>query len=41
MIAGRAGRKSHLPFGPFMIAGALIGVLAGHEIADWYVGLVG
>jgi leader peptidase (prepilin peptidase) / N-methyltransferase len=41
MLAGRAGRKSKVPFGPFMIAGSLIAVLAGHEIADWYVRLVG
>jgi leader peptidase (prepilin peptidase) / N-methyltransferase len=41
MVAGRAGRKSHVPFGPFMLAGALIAVLSGQQIADWYVGLVG
>jgi leader peptidase (prepilin peptidase)/N-methyltransferase len=41
MVVGRAGRKSKVPFGPFMIAGGLIGVLFGHEIADWYVDLLG
>jgi leader peptidase (prepilin peptidase)/N-methyltransferase len=41
MVAGRAGRKSRVPFGPFMIAGAFIGVLWGTEIADWYTGLLG
>jgi leader peptidase (prepilin peptidase)/N-methyltransferase len=41
VVVGRAGRKSALPFGPFMVAGALIGVLWGQQIADWYTGLVG
>lgn len=41
MVAGRAGRKSKVPFGPFMIAGAFIGVLWGPQIADWYTGLLG
>ncbi|MDJ0464400.1 prepilin peptidase [Streptomyces sp. H27-C3] len=29
VVAGRAGRKSALPLGPFMICGALFGVLLG------------
>lgn len=34
MVAfGRAGRKSRIPFGPFLIAGALIAVFIGHPIA--------
>lgn len=41
MVVGRAGRKSKVPFGPFMIAGGLVGVLFGHQIADWYVDLLG
>lgn len=41
MLAGRAGRKSRVPFGPFMIAGALVGVLWGADIASWYSGLLG
>jgi prepilin signal peptidase PulO-like enzyme (type II secretory pathway) len=35
----RAGRKTAIPFGPWMIAGAWIGILAGESIAGWYVGL--
>jgi leader peptidase (prepilin peptidase)/N-methyltransferase len=31
------GRKTGLPFGPFLAAGGLIGILAGHPIAHWYV----
>jgi leader peptidase (prepilin peptidase) / N-methyltransferase len=30
------GRKTKVPFGPFMLVGALIGVLAGQPVADWY-----
>jgi leader peptidase (prepilin peptidase)/N-methyltransferase len=33
----RAGRKSAIPFGPFMIAGALLAVFAGQQIADLYL----
>jgi len=28
LVAGRASRKEHIPFGPFMIAGAVLAVLA-------------
>jgi len=37
MVARRAGRKSQIPFGPFMIAGAFIAVLAGDALADLYL----
>lgn len=33
----RAGRKSKIPFGPFMLAGALIAVLWGQTFVDWYL----
>ena len=29
-------RKDHVPFGPFLAAGAMIAVLAGEAIIDWY-----
>ena len=29
MVMGKAGRKSKIPFGPFMLAGALVAILAG------------
>src|SRR4051794_4827816 len=35
LVAG-GGRKAKVRFGPFMLVGALIGVLAGHAVADWY-----
>ena len=36
IVAGRAGRKSALPFGPFMIVAALLAIGWGQWIADWY-----
>ncbi len=41
MAGGRAGRKSAIPFGPFMLVGALLGVLAGAPLATAYAGIVG
>jgi leader peptidase (prepilin peptidase)/N-methyltransferase len=37
MVVGKATRKSKIPFGPFMLAGALTGVLVGEWLADAYV----
>lgn len=37
IAARRAGLKSHVPFGPYMIAGTLIAVLGGDSIAHAYV----
>ena len=31
-------RKSLLPFGPWLVTGALLGVLAGADVAAWYAG---
>lgn len=36
---GRAGRKTAVPFGPFMLAGVLLAVLVGQWLADAYLGL--
>ena len=36
LVSGRGGRKTALPFGPFMIAGALIAIFAGSSIPDAY-----
>ena len=40
MLFRGAGRRSAIPFGPFMLSGALIAVLFGTQIADWYAGLL-
>jgi leader peptidase (prepilin peptidase)/N-methyltransferase len=37
----RAGRGSGIPFGPWMLAGAWLGVFAGEPIATGYLTLVG
>jgi prepilin signal peptidase PulO-like enzyme (type II secretory pathway) len=36
LISGRAGRKTHIPFGPFLIAAAIIVQLFGGALLDWY-----
>lgn len=41
MIAsGKGSRKTALPFGPFMIAGALLAVFVADPIANWYLDAV-
>ena len=37
MLARRAGRKSRIPFGPWMIAGAVLGVVAGEQLWASYL----
>ncbi|MDP9416620.1 MAG: prepilin peptidase [Actinomycetota bacterium] len=37
LVAGRAGRGSSIPFGPFMLAAALAAVLAGDRLAAAYL----
>jgi leader peptidase (prepilin peptidase) / N-methyltransferase len=32
----RRGRKDHIPFGPFLAAGAVLAVLAGSPLLSWY-----
>ena len=41
MLVRRAGRKTKIPFGPFMLLGALIGVLWGEPLWDAYVSAMG
>jgi leader peptidase (prepilin peptidase)/N-methyltransferase len=38
MVVKGYTRKKMLPFGPFMLVGALVGVLAGQPLADLYLG---
>lgn len=38
---GRAGRGSGIPFGPWMLCGAWVGVFAGFPIANAYLDIVG
>lgn len=41
VATGRGGRKTALPFGPFMIAGALVAIFAADPFADFYRRLLG
>jgi len=40
LFAG-AGRKTRVPFGPFMLIGTFIGIFAGHPIGHAYTSLLG
>lgn len=40
LFAG-AGRKTRVPFGPFMLVGAFIGIFAGHSIGHAYTSAMG
>ena len=41
MIArhGAAARKQAIPFGPFLALGGVVGLLAGDQLIDWYLGM--
>jgi leader peptidase (prepilin peptidase) / N-methyltransferase len=41
MVGGHGGRKTALPFGPFMIAGAFVAIFVAQPIAHGYLGLLG
>jgi leader peptidase (prepilin peptidase)/N-methyltransferase len=36
VIAGQAGRKTRVPYGPFMLTGAMVAIFAGAAIANSY-----
>jgi leader peptidase (prepilin peptidase)/N-methyltransferase len=42
MIAlyGAQARKRAIPFGPFLALGGVVGLLAGNELIDWYLGTI-
>jgi leader peptidase (prepilin peptidase) / N-methyltransferase len=41
VMAGRAGRRTHIPYGPWMILGTFVAIFYGQSIADWYHGFLG
>lgn len=41
IVTNRGGRKTAIPFGPFMITFALITLFAGGWLSDWYLQLIG
>jgi leader peptidase (prepilin peptidase)/N-methyltransferase len=36
---GAAARKRAIPFGPFLALGGVVGLLAGDQLVDWYLGM--
>jgi leader peptidase (prepilin peptidase) / N-methyltransferase len=38
LATGVRSRKDHIPFGPFLAAGAITALLVGEAILDWYSG---
>ena len=41
MLVRRAGRKSKIPFGPFMLVGAFLAIFIGQPLADAYLRTLG
>jgi leader peptidase (prepilin peptidase)/N-methyltransferase len=37
IVAGRRSRRQHIPFGPFLAAGTILGVLAGDPLLDLWL----
>jgi leader peptidase (prepilin peptidase)/N-methyltransferase len=40
LVARKAGRKTAIPFGPYMLAGAMFAVFAASPVANWYLSLM-
>jgi leader peptidase (prepilin peptidase)/N-methyltransferase len=40
IAAGRAGRRTAIPFGPFMVGGALLAIFVADPLATWYADLI-
>ncbi|MFD0481113.1 prepilin peptidase [Kineococcus sp. GCM10028916] len=41
LVVRGAGRKTKIPFGPYMLAGAMLALFVGAPVAQWYLNLVG
>jgi len=41
LLARRADRRTAVPFGPWMLAGAWVGILGGSPLWTWYRGILG
>lgn len=40
LTAGKAGMRSHIPYGPFIALGAFVASLWGERIIHWYLGVL-
>lgn len=38
---GKGGRKTKVPFGPFMVIGTFLALFFGQAVVDWYAGMIG
>jgi leader peptidase (prepilin peptidase) / N-methyltransferase len=38
ILLGKKGRKDRVPFGPFLSCGAILFMLSGNELIQWYLG---
>jgi leader peptidase (prepilin peptidase) / N-methyltransferase len=38
LVEGPSARKRAIPFGPFLALGGVVGLLAGDQLVDWYLG---
>jgi leader peptidase (prepilin peptidase)/N-methyltransferase len=41
MTLGRATLKTQVPYGPYLLAGAWLGIFAGHAVVAWYLHTAG
>jgi len=41
MVRTRGGRKTKVPFGPFMLLGTFLALFFGQQVIDWYVAGIG
>ena len=40
LLSGKMTRQTHVPFGPLLIVGAIIAMLFGQAIIQWYMGIL-
>lgn len=41
IVLGKLGRKQQIPFGPFLVVGALLSLFWGEPLLNWYLSLLG
>ena len=41
IVGGKGGRKTKVPFGPFMVIGTFLALFFGQAVVDWYAGMIG
>lgn len=39
MLIGKKGKKTEIPFGPFIVFGTLLSILIGDFVYNWYIGI--